>query len=179
MKKRKKKRRSRAKKKRVQYKKKSKKSNKMKVQDVKKGKVAEALNILGITATALSSGETTAKKAYRKLALKWHPDKNRSNQAKATEEFKKIGDAYDKIKDKTKFELIRFAEDKDNNKRLLPQFLEKWHELMSRTKYLFDDFEKLGKKCKDLGYGNSNKFKNSGLKRACGQILAKKKRWGA
>jgi len=34
------------------------------------------------------------KKAYRKLALKWHPDKNPTNKAQAEEKFKKISEAY-------------------------------------------------------------------------------------
>ncbi|MFA5182688.1 MAG: DnaJ C-terminal domain-containing protein [Syntrophales bacterium] len=34
------------------------------------------------------------KKAYRKLALKWHPDKNPNNKAQAEEKFKKISEAY-------------------------------------------------------------------------------------
>jgi molecular chaperone DnaJ len=33
------------------------------------------------------------KKAYKRLALKWHPDKNKSPEAE--EMFKKIGEAYD------------------------------------------------------------------------------------
>jgi hypothetical protein len=37
------------------------------------------------------------KKAYRKLALKWHPDKNINNQAEATEKFKKINEAHENL----------------------------------------------------------------------------------
>lgn len=32
--------------------------------------------------------------AFRKLALRWHPDKNHGNEARATEKFRKIHDAY-------------------------------------------------------------------------------------
>jgi curved DNA-binding protein CbpA len=44
----------------------------------------------------LSKSDTEAdiKKAYRKLAVKWHPDKNPDNQEAAAEVFKKIGEAY-------------------------------------------------------------------------------------
>jgi DnaJ domain len=35
------------------------------------------------------------KKAYRKLAMKWHPDKNPSNKKEAEAKFKQIAEAYD------------------------------------------------------------------------------------
>ena len=38
------------------------------------------------------------KKAYRKMALKWHPDKNRGNAEAASERFKAIGEAYNCLK---------------------------------------------------------------------------------
>jgi len=41
------------------------------------------------------------KKAHRKLALRWHPDKNPDNK-EAEEHFKKIQNAFDHLKDKVK-----------------------------------------------------------------------------
>lgn len=52
--------------------------------------------ILGIAKTA---SEAEIKKAYRKLALKWHPDKNQDKE-KSTEMFKQIGEAYAVLIDK-------------------------------------------------------------------------------
>ena len=46
--------------------------------------------------------ESQIKKAYRKLAVKWHPDKNPDNQAAAEEIFKNIGEAYACLSDKEK-----------------------------------------------------------------------------
>lgn len=41
------------------------------------------------------------KKSYRKLAIKWHPDKNKGDSS-AEEKFKKISEAYDILSDDTK-----------------------------------------------------------------------------
>lgn len=46
--------------------------------------------------------EDDIKKAYRKLALKWHPDKNPDNQVEAEAKFKEIGEAYGALSDKDK-----------------------------------------------------------------------------
>lgn len=54
--------------------------------------------ILGI---AKNAGEEEIKKAYRKLAKQWHPDKNPDNK-KAEEKFKEISEAYDVLSDAVK-----------------------------------------------------------------------------
>lgn len=39
------------------------------------------------------------KKAYHRLALKWHPDKNPNNQEEAEKKFKEINEAYEFLND--------------------------------------------------------------------------------
>ena len=48
-----------------------------------------------------SDSQDSIKKNYRKLAVKWHPDKNKGNPD-AEEKFKKISEAYDVLSNETK-----------------------------------------------------------------------------
>eukprot|EP00484_Ammonia_sp_Unknown_P017207 CAMPEP_0197029508 /NCGR_PEP_ID=MMETSP1384-20130603/8940_1 /TAXON_ID=29189 /ORGANISM="Ammonia sp." /LENGTH=255 /DNA_ID=CAMNT_0042458687 /DNA_START=100 /DNA_END=867 /DNA_ORIENTATION=- len=55
--------------------------------------------ILGVDKDA---DEKTIKKAYRKLAMKWHPDRNPDNTQEAEAKFKEIGQAYEVLSDPKK-----------------------------------------------------------------------------
>lgn len=55
--------------------------------------------ILGISKDAT---EDDIKKAYRKEALKWHPDRNPDNVAEAEKKFKLVAEAYEVLSDKDK-----------------------------------------------------------------------------
>ncbi|XP_055374324.1 dnaJ homolog subfamily C member 21 [Condylostylus longicornis] len=52
--------------------------------------------VLGI---AREAEDSEIKKAYRKLALQWHPDKNLDNEEKAREQFQLIQQAYEVLSD--------------------------------------------------------------------------------
>lgn len=55
--------------------------------------------ILEISRTATTDD---IKRSYRKLALKWHPDKNPDNLEDATKKFKEISEAYEVLSDEKK-----------------------------------------------------------------------------
>ena len=46
--------------------------------------------------------EDQIRKSYKKLAIKWHPDKNPDNRKEAEEKFKQISEAYSVLGDKDK-----------------------------------------------------------------------------
>lgn len=54
---------------------------------------------MGVKKTA---SEDEIKKAFKKLAIKYHPDKNRDDPEKAKEKFQKIANAYEVLSDPEK-----------------------------------------------------------------------------
>jgi len=93
-----------------------------------------------------NASEEDIKKAFRKLALKYHPDRNKSNEAE--EKFKEINEAYQILSDKEK-------------RQIYDQY---GHEAVSGTRSGkgFDGFENFGG-VGDIfdaffggGFGNSN-----------------------
>jgi len=66
-------------------------------------------DVLGITRTA---SDQDIKKSYRRLALKWHPDKNPQNKDDAETKFKEIAEAYEVLSDKNKKDVYdQYGED--------------------------------------------------------------------
>ena len=55
--------------------------------------------VLGVSKDA---SDDEIKKAFRKLAIKYHPDKNRDDPKAAEEKFKEINEAYSVLSDKQK-----------------------------------------------------------------------------
>eukprot|EP01138_Halocafeteria_seosinensis_P010909 gb/GECG01011142.1/.p1 GENE.gb/GECG01011142.1/~~gb/GECG01011142.1/.p1 ORF type:complete len:296 (+),score=56.34 gb/GECG01011142.1/:1-888(+) len=55
--------------------------------------------ILGVNKNA---SDDELKKAYKKLAVKWHPDKNQDRKEEAEKKFKEINEAYEVLSDKEK-----------------------------------------------------------------------------
>ena len=54
---------------------------------------------LGVSKNA---SETEIKKAYKRLAMKYHPDKNQDNKAEAEAKFKEVKEAYEILTDPQK-----------------------------------------------------------------------------
>lgn len=72
-------------------------------------RVMSYYEILGVPS---SSNVSEIRKAYRRLALRWHPDKNQENQQEAVENFRKISEAYEVLSDadkRTRYDMSRSA----------------------------------------------------------------------
>ncbi|KAJ1099726.1 hypothetical protein NDU88_004825 [Pleurodeles waltl] len=61
--------------------------------------MVEYYDVLGVNR---HSSQEDIKKAYRKLALKWHPDKNPDNKEEAERKFKQVAEAYEVLSDAKK-----------------------------------------------------------------------------
>ena len=66
------------------------------------GRKRDYYEVLGVPRNA---SDDDLKKAYRKLALRWHPDKNPDNKAGAEVRFKEISEAFQVLSDGNKREV--------------------------------------------------------------------------
>ena len=89
---------------------------------LKKSKRVNLYEILGCPRGELSS-EKEISTAYRKMALKWHPDrhssKSEAEKKKAEDEFKKIGDAHDLLMDPERRKLYDQGYDREEIEQVL------------------------------------------------------------
>ncbi|KAJ7541950.1 hypothetical protein O6H91_10G082700 [Diphasiastrum complanatum] len=60
----------------------------------------------GVLKVGKNASENDLKKAYHKLAMKWHPDKNPNNNKEAEAKFKQISEAYEVLSDPQKREIF-------------------------------------------------------------------------
>lgn len=80
------------------------------------GRMSEEKNYYKLLEIEKTATDDEIKKAYRKLAFKWHPDKNPENKEEADRMFKKISEAYQNLIDPEKrhmYDVVQEAEEMD------------------------------------------------------------------
>jgi DnaJ family protein B protein 6 len=60
------------------------------------------INYYEVLGVKEDSNDEEIKRSYKKLAVKWHPDKNQDNKKEAEEKFKSISEAYSVLSDPQK-----------------------------------------------------------------------------
>ncbi|EFO16342.1 DnaJ domain-containing protein [Loa loa] len=108
-------------------------------------------SVLGVSRNA---DDAAIRKAYRKLALQWHPDKNPNNNEVAEQKFKHITQAYEVLSDPKKrssYDRSRLTNSQRHNKQSRDIFHHRFRspfdifEEFCGQKDLFDDFMMDGK----------------------------------
>eukprot|EP01084_Bolivina_argentea_P244378 409392_1 len=100
------------------------------------------------------------KKAYRKLALKWHPDRNPDNKEEAEKHFKEIGEAYSVLSDDKKRKTYdQFGADGINSKFSSSGA----HFTFNNAEDIFKQFFGNSNPFNDMFGGNSNPFNGSSI----------------
>lgn len=86
-----------------------------------------------------NASEAEVKKAYRQLALKWHPDKNPDKKEEAEAKFKQIGEAYFVLSDNKKRQIYdNYGKDgvrRANEGRSYSQYSHRSNSQNGRTKF--------------------------------------------
>lgn len=109
-------------------------------------------DILGIKCNATKE---EIKKAYRRQAIKWHPDKNPNDKEMAEMKFKNIQMAYEVLSDETK----RKEYDKMTNKKKL-ELSELFNTCLKAYVPKYHIYKQFRKDIIGLFYGNENEFMN-------------------
>ncbi|XP_032571939.1 dnaJ homolog subfamily B member 6 isoform X2 [Drosophila sechellia] len=89
---------------------------------------------------ARSATDSEVKKAYRKLALKWHPDKNPDNLDEANKRFRELSEAYEVLSDEKK----RRIYDEYGKDGLGDRGQSRSHTRHHYSTHDFDDFDIMG-----------------------------------